>query len=559
MVVTTQSAGKWFGNKQPPPPPGPPPSLQKPTTEPTPAAQPTTLVITPPIPSATITPPNPSAPPLPTAMPVNETQTIIELTTPPETTPTVKNESSPEPLPTATLTNPPTANWTAPTMSNQNDNDPSSRYIPTEQRVNLQQRTRTASPFQAGTTAFTNQPPSYSYVNHQQPVQHHFQYQTPSYTIPPHALQNQMSYQLETMQQSILQQNQIQMELMQQQFQQTLEMSLKTISETVARTLATAVPQNHQHNSTAPGLPPEIRFPQPDTSEKCDMSDYKLVTSVIPNPSKPPEPPLNQSANNSVSTNLSKNDMMEFVAALREPKLSFNTLKPTTDFLAWKTMMALKCAKSSKYNHLAKMNEEGKYEFNEDISQEDSSTLFMLTYDALGAMSEKIIVNVGAPDGHPLLRQLEDYYLDVDTSVVNRQILLEEFDTLKRNGNETYHQFALRYLRKKKELELNKVIIPSDEASNSYKFLRGLNESRINTEICLELASKPEWYKNITIMEIAKKAQRYMRHFKTLDTVSSNKSSYSNSQNDTKKNFVFFYYYQVKEIKKNHLQKDPRQ
>ena len=214
--------------------------------------------------------------------------------------------------------------------------------------------------------------------------------------------------------------------------------------------------------------------------------------------------------------------MMQFVNALHEPKLSFTQLKPSTDYIAWRAMMPLKCTKSLKYTHPVTKNETGGYDFKSDMNPEDSSTLFMLIYDALGQMSEKLIVDVSNPNGHDLLQQLEDYYVDIDTSVVNKQILLQEFDNMKRQQNETYTHFALRFLRKMKELSLNKVTVPTDEATLAYKYLRGLNETRINTEICLDLANKKDWYENLTLTEVAKKAQRYMRQYSSLLKTSSN-------------------------------------
>ena len=86
-------------------------------------------------------------------------------------------------------------------------------------------------------------------------------------------------------------------------------------------------------------------------------------------------------------------------------------------------MMALKCVKSTKHSQLSVPNSAGGYEFDINMSENDSSTLFMFVYDSLGPIAEKIIVDITNLNGFTLLQQLEDYYIDVDMSVVNRQVL----------------------------------------------------------------------------------------------------------------------------------------
>ena len=361
-----------------------------------------------------------------------------------------------------------------------------------------------------------------------------YQAPTPTYTTQPQVNSTMMSQQIAEFQKQMFDQNQKQMLLLQQQIQSTLESSLKTITDTVAKTLAT-IPNQVQNQVNTP-YPPEIRCTSPAGSER--ISDFQSAASSIPSltGTTTDSNKNNQSSEKSTSSAASTSDMMQFVNALLEPKLTFTQLKPSTDYIAWRAMMPLKCTKSSKYSHLVTKNATGGYDFRTDMSIEDSSTLFMLIYDALGQMSEKLIVDVSNPNGHDLLQQLEDYYVDIDTSVVNKQILLQEFDNMKRQQNETYTQFALRFLRKMKELNLNKVTIPRDEATLAYKFLRGLNETRINTEICLDLANKTDWYENMTLTEVAKKAQRYMHQYNSLLKTSSNpgSSKSTNTSNNQK-------------------------
>ena len=239
----------------------------------------------------------------------------------------------------------------------------------------------------------------YQQPMYQQPTVASYHY-TPAYAPSPYENQPPMSQQIATLQQTILAQNQKQMEMVQIQFQKTLEQSLKTNSDTMMQTLAKTPTVNNPY-------PPEIQCGSPQPS------DCQSAASSIPPMEK------TTTSNHSSNTTNSKQEMLEFVTALREPKLTFNPLKTTTDFITWKAMMALKCSKSTKHSHLSQISDKGCYEFKTDLNAEDSSTLFMLIYDSLGSIADKIIVNVNVPNGINLLQQLEDFYVDIDTSVVN--------------------------------------------------------------------------------------------------------------------------------------------
>lgn len=201
--------------------------------------------------------------------------------------------------------------------------------------------------------------------------------------------------------------------------QQTFEMSVKAITETVTRTLST-IPQNQPQEPTSQ-FPPVICCESPAASDICNPSDYRSAVSIPQNPSMP----CNESQYNSeqsMSTTSSKQDIQEFVNALREPKMTFMQQNQTTDVMVWKRMTALKCAKNLKHKHLVIQSISGSYNFNPEMSNKDNSTLFVLVYNALGTMSDRIIVDVESSNGISLLQQLQDYYIKFDMSVVNHQL-----------------------------------------------------------------------------------------------------------------------------------------
>ena len=105
-----------------------------------------------------------------------------------------------------------------------------------------------------------------------------------------------------------------------------------------------------------------------------------------------------------------------------------------------------------------------------------------------------------------------------DTSVSNQEMIFKEFNDLTRLSTEDYVSFAVRFAKQQKMLTDNEVMYNASPMALSYKFIRGLGERRLNENIVLELEHKPEWYHNLTIMEIANKATRYMKVYNSLPT-----------------------------------------
>ena len=147
----------------------------------------------------------------------------------------------------------------------------------------------------------------------------------------------------------------------------------------------------------------------------------------------------------------------------------------------------MKCAKHYKYKDLTEINAEGVTTFKKNPTQEESSTLFMMLYDALGPVHDKIAVDAIKSDGNHLMSQLENYFLKKDTSVTNKEQLLAEFNNIHREKNEDYPTFTARYIKKLRELKLNEVQLPTDDQTKAYKFLIALDEPILKTNICLVL------------------------------------------------------------------------
>lgn len=187
------------------------------------------------------------------------------------------------------------------------------------------------------------------------------------------------------------------------------------------------------------------------------------------------------------------------IAQVKEQRLNLQVLKKETDFAAWKSVQVMKCYKNDRYKDLVELDDERMVIFKASPTRDESSSLFMLLYDALGFLHDKIVINAATTDGNELLHQIESFFIKKDTSVANKQTLKTEFDNMLGEQNESFDNFTIRYQKKIVQLQLNEVDVTMDDQTKAYKFLLALNSKILKTNICLEIPSKPEWYSNLAL------------------------------------------------------------
>ena len=156
----------------------------------------------------------------------------------------------------------------------------------------------------------------------------------------------------------------------------------------------------------------------------------------------------------------------------------------------------------------------GDHIFNPVMSNDQSSTLFLATMEALGTQGDKLSIDRNKADGLNLWTVLDAKHLDKDTNVTNHETLTDEFNALRRESNEDHELFALRFEKKVKELKYNEVEFSTAPKNLAFKLLRAMNEPIINTNVCMEFDTKTEWYENLSLSATATKAKKYVKQFK---------------------------------------------
>jgi hypothetical protein len=363
-----------------------------------------------------------------------------------------------------------------------------------------------------------------------------YQYQAPTMQynnnpiMHPNNNHQQIVNQFNAMQQHMQLNHQQQLRDLEYRFDQKLQQNTAALSQSLATTLGDTIKQHlTQHDgATSTSGSSSVNLIDIDTPAHSQSTfPQKTVQFVNPNQnlSSSSHHVHHQHQPTVLAPTQTQEDLKAMVLAAKEPKLYFPSYKPAADYDNWKMLCVLKTSKHRLHSDLVVIDDEGRRSFDQTMNEDNSSTLFMLTMEALGTHADKLSIDMNRANGIALWKLLDRVNLNIDTDVTNQETLSHQFEALKRENNEDYEVFALRFTRKLKELKYNGVEVTTDPKRLAFKLLRGLNERIINTNICMELKSKPEWYINISLPEIAAKAKKYMKHYNSLTSTTPLQSS----------------------------------
>jgi deoxyuridine 5'-triphosphate nucleotidohydrolase len=347
------------------------------------------------------------------------------------------------------------------------------------------------------TTSFTNLPSSNI------PPQHNIPH--PSTSAQLQQMRNEYNQQLRALEQRF-----------QHQLQQTTQQMSHNIVESLSTTIRNTLSLQHQSpsvTSTTSSIsdlidlqtnkPKSVTFQNNNTTE---TQSTNVTTPVSQVPSAP-------------THHTSNTDFQQIIKSIKpEVKLQFQTFKPSADYELWKDKCILKTSMHETHNTLVKEKPNGELDFNPAMNQKQSAMLFLVTHDALGQEAQKLYgsINMRKPNGIELWKLLDKHYLNIDTSVTNQETLAEEFASIRREYNEDYSSFGIRFAKKYHQLVNNKVQVPTEAKNLAYKLLRAMNEPVLNEKILMDFHTKHEWFINLTLVEVAMKAKQYMTQYHSL-------------------------------------------
>jgi hypothetical protein len=309
-----------------------------------------------------------------------------------------------------------------------------------------------------------------------------------------------------------------------------------TIMEKLEQKSPTTSAATTIHHNTTPDLI-DMTTTEPITSSNNNFSTSMPSFAMPPHQPNNIQTPLTSSSTNPTTStttapfiphqttpSITINDLAQIISAPKEvtQPLSFPTFKSTADYHHWKQLCVLKAHKHPSGKGMTmKFNE--KLIFNPHMSTETSSTLFLLTTDALG--STELIklygsIDIEKADGVALWKVLDKTHMSLDMSAINKEMLSKEFNELVREANETYHAFGIRFEKKKAHLAINKVPITSDPEQLALKLLLSLNEPIIN-QICLNLNKHPAFYVSLNTTGIIEKVKTYVKHYHLINKTKS--------------------------------------
>ena len=283
---------------------------------------------------------------------------------------------------------------------------------------------------------------------------------------------------------------------LEKRFQDTLNSTVKELSKALKEALqAPPIPEIQYSSASSSTLSSNLI--DLDSKPPLVTRSAPVPTHLVPPPITPsvvPTPVL--STPTTIPPAAAPSDQLEMMKLLlqhKEPaKIHFTPLSEHTDMQNWTYKSALECSKLHKYKDLTTRNDRNQVCFKNDLTIEQSETLYLLIHKSIGKMNKKLILDTENPNGLLLLAQVHSIYMKTDTSVGNQDTLLAEFNALIKNDTEDITTFAIRFSKKMKELDLSNVTYDKSQQAISYKFLKGLQEHQINVQILMSLPSKPE-------------------------------------------------------------------
>ncbi len=383
---------------------------------------------------------------------------------------------------------------------------------------------------------------------HPPPMMYPPPFPSPPPPIPPAPLPQQQYItptQLNIRLQAIEEQQQRAMHQLEESMQHRMDRNVQTIADTIAQQIAQLRPATAQPapvdllDLTAPAssAPPPPPPAAPATSQPPPAPSIPRPPPVVhfappPAPSVPAAPPPTATvppaptyaavtaSTATPSSSMVSADMAALLTATKDNKqLYFNTFKPSTmDYVNWKATCALQCRHHPKHKEMTERAPDGKtVTFKSSLTDDQNEALFLMAWQAIGSTEQEKFadrVNVAEANGLALWALLDKTYVDIDKTISNKERLQAKYQSLKRENNESFEAFAIRFVKKQKELKLNAVDFSRDPETVAHKFLRALNVPLLKEQVVMHLAQYRHWYEDgATVSDLAKTAMTHLKQY----------------------------------------------
>jgi dUTPase len=267
--------------------------------------------------------------------------------------------------------------------------------------------------------------------------------------------------------------------------------------------------QHHHHQSLPSShLPPVTEQNQYDTS----------TPTFTPSPSHPshfhPLPPPAPNPSNQQPTIIVQ-------APTQTPKLLLDSYKKDNGYLHFKHMSLLSLSADQHYSNCVSYDKHGDLQFNPTMSDQLSKSLFCATIKALGQNASEVISTMTNKDANAikLWNQLDLHFLRSTTSHILKNKLKHEYETMKKESNESFSSYVTKFESCLHQLRHNH-IDPGSSSDIAYRFLESLALPKVFNSILMNMDEDSSWALGDDLRALMYKAENHHQKYEQIYTSS---------------------------------------
>jgi dUTPase len=268
------------------------------------------------------------------------------------------------------------------------------------------------------------------------------------------------------------------------------------------------------HKHTHPPSPPSHI---PPISEQ---NQYTTSTPTFtPSPSHPshfhPLPP--PAPNPSIPT-----PTIIVQAPTQTPKLLLDSYKKDNGYLHFKHMSLLSLSADPYYSDCVQYDKDGNLQFNPHMSDQLSKFLFCATIKALGRNASEVISTTTNRDANAfkLWAQLDSHFLRSTSSHILKNKLKKEFDSMKKESNESFSSYVSKFESCLQQLRHNN-IDPGTSSDIAYRFIESLALPKVFNTILMNMDEDSSWALGGDLRALMYKAENHYQKYEQIYASSS--------------------------------------
>jgi hypothetical protein len=252
---------------------------------------------------------------------------------------------------------------------------------------------------------------------------------------------------------------------------------------------------------------------------KTPQTTHNHIQQIRPSPLPPPELPSQYATtppSHQHSTNTTTQPTIIVQAPTHIPKLLIDSYKPKNGYNHFKRMTMLSLSADQHYSDLVRVGADGSLEFNPQMDDKQSKSLFCATLKALGPNAlEAINTNTTDSNALHLWKSLDNHFRRSTSSHILKQKLKQDYEKLRKASTESFSAYVSKF-ENHLEILYHNEINPGSNSDIAYQFLASLSLPKVFNQILMGLDSTSEWALGHDLRALSYKAEDHFLKYEQI-------------------------------------------